>query len=86
MVAPITNLLKKNNFHWNSKAEATFKELKNFHPMLVCPNFDLPFMIETDACDVGVGAILLQEEHLIAFYSKKLSALRKKVLTYAKEL
>lgn len=43
-------------------------------------------MIETDACDVGVGAILLQLEHPVAFYSKKLSSLRQRASTYSKEL
>lgn len=79
VAAPITNLLRKNNFQWNSEAEAAFKELKKIlipAPMLVYPNFELPFVIETDACDIGMGTVLLQDEHPIAFYNKKLSALR----------
>lgn len=43
-------------------------------------------MVETDACDVGVGAILLQLEHQVAFYSRKLSTLRQRASTYSKEL
>lgn len=34
----------------------------------------------------GIGAILLQLEHPIEFYSKKLSSLRQKASIYAKEL
>lgn len=62
------------------------KEKLTTTPVLIYPNFSLPFVIETDACDVGVGAILLQREHPIAFYSKKLSPLRQRASTYAKEL
>lgn len=89
VAAPITDLLKKNNFHWNPEAEVAFNKLKDLlltAPMLVYPNFQLPFIVETDACDLGVGVVLLQGEHLVAFYSKKLSPLRQKASTYAKEL
>lgn len=89
MAAPITNLLKKNNFCWNFEAEAAFNELKNILMtalVLVYPNFDLSFVIETNTYDVNVGAVLLQEEHLVTFYSKKLSVLRQKASTYTKEL
>lgn len=62
------------------------KEKLTTTPFLVYPNFSLPFVIEKDACDVGVGAILLQNEHPITFYSKKLSPLRQKASTYSMEL
>lgn len=61
--APITDLLKKNKFHWNKDAEEAFNMLKKIlvmAPVLVYPNFDLPFILEMDACEVGVGAVLLQ--------------------------
>lgn len=89
VVAPITNLLRKNNFQWNSETEVAFKKLKQIlisSPMLVYPNFELPFGVETDVYDVKVGAVLLQDKHPFAFYRKKLSAIRKKASTYAKEL
>lgn len=49
------------------------------------PNFEIPFVVETDACDVGIRAVLLQLEHPIAYFSKKLSQLRQKASTYSKE-
>lgn len=89
MAAPITNLLRKNQFRWDEEATIAFNNLKQIlisAPVLVYPDFDLPFTVETDACDISVGAILLQLEHPVAFYSRKLSALRQKASTYAKEL
>lgn len=82
-------LLRKGNYHWDDVTEAAFEDLKirlTTTPVLVYPDFTLPFVIETNACGVGVGAILLQNEHPIAFYSKKLSPLREKAASYAKEL
>lgn len=89
MATPLTNLLRKQKFKWTKKATAAFNQLKQVlisAPILIYPDFSIPFMIETDACDTGVGAILLQVEHPVAFYSKKLSTLRQKASTYAKEL
>lgn len=54
--------------------------------MLRLPDFDRPFCLETDASDLGVGAVLLQDNHPIAFFSKKLGPRRRVALTYHKEL
>jgi hypothetical protein len=54
-------------------------------PMLALPNFDKQFTIEIDACDRGVGDVLSQEGHPIAFFSKALSANNKKLSAYEKE-
>lgn len=50
------------------------------------PNLTEPFQIDTDACELGVGAILSQEGHPLAYYSKKLSGVRQKASTYTREL
>lgn len=36
------------------------------------PNFELPFTVETDASGSAIGAILSQDSHPIAYFSKKL--------------
>ena len=50
------------------------------------PNFSKPFTIESDVYDNGIGAILLQDEHPIAFISKSLSGKNLAASTYKKEM
>jgi hypothetical protein len=40
--------------------------------VLGIPNFHKTFAIETDACQTGVGAVLLQDGHPLAYVSKPL--------------
>ena len=58
-------------------------------PVLRSPNFDLPFILQTDASDRGVAAVLSQteqdEEHPIAYFSKKLLPREQKYSTIEKE-
>jgi hypothetical protein len=54
-------------------------------PVLAFFNFTKEFVIETDACNSGIGAVLSQEGHPIAYFSKGLSATNKKLSTYEKE-
>jgi hypothetical protein len=54
-------------------------------PMLVLPNFSKPFILETDASDVGIGAMLMQAGHPIAFLSKALGPKSSGLSTYEME-
>ncbi|GJZ04252.1 putative mitochondrial protein [Tanacetum coccineum] len=54
-------------------------------PVLSLPNFDQPFIVETDASGVGLGAVLQQNGHPIAYLSKTLSAKHQALSTYEKE-
>lgn len=85
----LTDLLRKDHFWWPEVAEHAFDQLKTAlttAPILVYPNFDDKFTLETDACDVGIGTVLLQLVHTIAYFSRKLSDLRQWASTYSKEL
>ena len=37
------------------------------------PNFSLPFELETNASNITIGAVLMQQNHPTAFFSKKMS-------------
>jgi len=54
--------------------------------MLALPDFQLPFTVETDASGVGMGVILSQQGHPIAFYSKPFSDKLLRSSTYVREL
>ncbi|KAG6402647.1 hypothetical protein SASPL_134849 [Salvia splendens] len=89
IAAPLTELLKKDAFRWSTSTEDSFIALKfamTTAPVLHLPDFNKPFYLETDASDVGIGAVLLQDEHPLAFYSKKLGLRRRSASTYHKEL
>lgn len=86
---PLTNLLKKDvPFVWSVEADQAFKALKQAlvsAPVLSLPDFSLPFTVETDASDEGIGAVLSQRGHPIAFLSKALGVKTKGLSTYEKE-
>jgi hypothetical protein len=53
--------------------------------VLALPNFSQPFTVEIDACDKGIGAMLMQHGHPIAYLSKALSPRSQTMSTYEKE-
>jgi hypothetical protein len=53
--------------------------------VLSLPQFDKPFSIETDASGNGIGAVLTQDGHPLAFLSKALGPHSRGLSTYEKE-
>jgi hypothetical protein len=45
----------------------------------------VPFLVETDACDEGIGDVLMQENKPLAFLSKELGMKNKQLSSYEKE-
>ncbi|KAK1608397.1 hypothetical protein QYE76_032070 [Lolium multiflorum] len=54
-------------------------------PVLQLPDFQKQFVVETDACDLGIGAVLMQDQHPLAFLSKPLSSTHRQLSIYEKE-
>ena len=86
---PLTELLKKNTlFSWTTAHDQSFQALKqalSSSPVLALPDFSKPFSIETDASASGIGAVLTQEGHPLAFLSKALGPRSRGLSTYEKE-
>jgi hypothetical protein len=55
-------------------------------PTLVLPNPHKPYRVVTDASDIGVGAVLLQDDKPVAYFSKKLNSAESRYTTTEKEL
>eukprot|EP00731_Ephydatia_muelleri_P012008 Em0006g902a len=81
--APLTDLTRKsapNTVKWTRKCNEAFETLKQClcsGPVLRSPDFDKTFVLQTDASDRGVGAVLSQlsddgDKHPIGYYSRKL--------------
>ena len=94
---PLTDLTKKigpNQVRWDSACNEAFIKLKNLlctSPVLRSPDFSRPFILQTDASNCGVGAVLTQEdddgqEHPISYYSRKLLPREQRYSTVEKEL
>jgi len=56
-------------------------------PVLALPDCKFTFLLlETDACDSGIGAVLMKDSRPISFWSKALGVKNRGVATYEKEL
>lgn len=71
---PLTDLLKKDTlFHWTTQHQTCFNTLKQalvLAPVLTLPDFTKPFTVETDASSTGIGVVLSQAHHPVAYISK----------------
>jgi hypothetical protein len=84
---PLTRLLKKVPFLWTSHTQEAFALLKEAliqALVLAIPDFRKQFIIETDASDLGMGAILMQEGHPMSL-SKAFCPTNQALSTYEKE-
>ena len=78
---PLTALTEKDrNFNWTPECEEAFRLLKHklvTAPILAYPQISEPFILDTDASNYAIGAVLSQnqdgDERVIAYASRTLS-------------
>ncbi|KAJ9519415.1 hypothetical protein QJQ45_023059 [Haematococcus lacustris] len=94
LAAPLTNLvgIKAKDFDWHAwtpETLAAFQALKHAIaqvPMLKLADHTRPFEVCCDASLLGVGAVLLQDDHPVAYMSRKFSAAESNYTTREQEL
>jgi len=94
IAAPLHALTAKSKqFDWTPSCDQAFVRLKYAlisSPTLAMPNDADPFLLDTDACDVSIGAVLSQVqngvERVIAYASRSLSKPKRNYCVTRKEL
>lgn len=86
---PLFNIVKKHTpFVWTEATDTAFQLLKQRlieALVLQLPNFSKSFAIDTNACDTGVGTVLQQDGHPVAYMSTPLVPKNRGLSTYEKE-
>ena len=90
LTAPMTELTKKNvNWFWSTACDKAFQELKSklsTAPVLAIPDPAAPFELITDSCGFGIGAVLMQNNKPVAFYSRKMTDPERNYVNHEQEL
>ena len=90
IAAPLTNLTRKGRkYEWTDACEKSFQELKKrltTAPVLAIPEGNDGFVIYSDASKMGLGAVLMQNEKVIAYASRQLKDYEKNYPTHDLEL
>ena len=91
LLASLTQLTGKGNspFIWTTTHQQAFDSLKSLivrDCMTHYPDHNLPFDIYTDASDLQLGAVIMQNNRPVAYFSRKLNPGQQKYSTLEKEL
>lgn len=94
VVKPLTNLTKKDQpFIWTGECEEAFaamKESLTTAPILAYPRLEVGFILDTDASNFALGAVLSQEqegrERVIAYASRTLNKAEQNYCVTRREL
>ena len=89
LTTPLIDLTKKGAFVQIGEAQERFDKMKQVMsscPVLALPDFTQSFVLECDASEIGIGAVLMQSGHPIAFESRKLREYERHYSIYDKEM
>uniref|UniRef100_A0A8C1RIA6 ribonuclease H n=1 Tax=Cyprinus carpio TaxID=7962 RepID=A0A8C1RIA6_CYPCA len=95
LATALTDITKKGQpekVKWGAPEEEAFRRIKaalTSEPVLRAPDFNCPFLLQTDASNTGLGAVLSQvqddEEHQVVYISRKLSTTEQRYTAVEKE-
>ena len=95
VLTPLTNLLSTTNYVWSTEQDIAFLQMISLvikDTILIFPDPNRQFLIETDASDYQLGTVIkqhndkLQRNMPITFYSQKLTPTQQNYTTIEKEL
>ncbi|GJP49600.1 hypothetical protein CLOM_g8787 [Closterium sp. NIES-68] len=94
LTGPLTDLLHKGTFYeWGEKQQAAFEALKKLlmsTPVLHIADQDRPFEVITDASDIAIGAVLMQDFgnglQPITYESRKMQSAERNYPVHDKEM
>ena len=91
ILAPLTapTSQKSGNVAWSAECQQAFDTIKailSSDVLLRYPDHNKPFHVYTDASDLQLGAVIIQDKRPVAFYSRKLNAAQRNYTTMEKEL
>ena len=75
-LSKLRKLNRKKRLPWGDDQQRSFDEIKKIianEAILACPDLNKPFEIHADASDAQLGAVISQNNRLIAFFSRKLT-------------
>jgi hypothetical protein len=74
IATPMTKMIEKDvKFKWSTQCEEgflTLKKLLTTAPVLAQPDTKKPFDAYCDASGTGIGGVLMQDDHVIAYASR----------------
>jgi hypothetical protein len=82
-------LVKRKTFEWMPRREASFQELKKrltATTVLILPDMEKLFSIYCNASGQGLGCVLMQDGHVVAYASRQLRKHEEKYPTHDLEL
>jgi hypothetical protein len=83
---PMIELLANGNtIEWTPRRETSFQELKKrltTSPVLTMSDMEKPFSIYCDASGQGLGCMLMQDDHVVAYASRQLRKHEEKYLNH----